>query len=430
MKKNNLKSIINRCWPVVRISDLFNVRTSKRIFESDWVESGVPFYRTRDIARLSDSKKINTDVFISVQKYNELKSITGVPKIGDLLITATGTLGRAIVIENNDFFYFQDCNILWIKGNKKYNSYYLKYLYKSDFLLNQILGEYPVTTVERYMISIAKKNIIPYPKIDIQNKIVSFLDKNCSKIDTEISLLEKKSELLEEYKQSLIFETVTKGLDKNAEMKDSGIDWIGDINSKLSLVKLKKIYKYKNGYAFSDDDFIDENNNTHLVKITNVNEINIIKSYIHVKERNQFKKFEISDDSILFALSGSIGKCCYFNKEKNTKFYLNQRVAEIKLKSGNSKYLYYIISNYYFKEQILSSTQGNVIKNLNKYDIDNLIIPYNKNKEEQLEIVNYLDFETNKINNNINLINKKIELLKEYKQSLIYEAVTGQLDIE
>ncbi len=166
-----------------------------------------------------------------------------------------------------------------------------------------------------------------------------------------------------------------------------------------------------------------------MVKITNLHHDKIIQSSIHIKENNSLKKFQISNDSILFALSGSIGKCCYFKNETDTKFYLNQRVAELKSKSGNTKYLYYILSNEHFKKQILDSTQGNVIKNLNKYDIDNLIIPYYKSIKTQEEIVSYLDFETNKVNVNINSINRKIELLKEYKQSLIHEAVTGQLEI-
>lgn len=410
-----------------RLSDIAKIRSSKRVLESDYVDDGIPFFRGSEIVRLNQGKKIKNSHFIKKELFEDLKASSGTPKIGDILVTANGTVGVSYVIDFNYDFYFKDA-IIWIKSNNKFNSKYIHYIYESDYIYEQIIQNSKGTTILNYNLSQARKNTIPFPKLDIQNKIVSFLDENCSKIDNEVSLLQKKSILLDEYKNALIYETVTKGLDKNAEMRDSGVEWIGESVANWPVKRLKDIYVYKNGYAFSDEDYCDDSE-SYLVKITNIGSEHNFKNMQNLKINELTKKFEIKNNSILYALSGSVGKCSFYNAIENKSCYLNQRVAELTIKNGNVKYFYYVMSNNSFKNEIFGMIQGNVIKNLNKGHLDNSFTPV-PNIETQNEIVKYLDNETCKIEKQIELINKKVELLKEYKQSLIYEAVTGQLDIE
>lgn len=271
---------------------------------------------------------------------------------------------------------------------------------------------------------------IPFFNIDIQKNIVIFLRNEIKIIDKKLKKYNKKIELLKEYKESLIYETVTKGLDKNVEMKDSGIDWIGLIPKSFSIKRLKDVYIYKNGYSFSDEDYSEEDNGNYLIKITQIKEegININKEMV-IKENYRNKLFKIKKMSILYALSGATaGKSCFFDSEY--KCYLNQRVAEIRLKKGNSKYLYYIFKNKQMQNIILNSKQSTAQPNINKSDIDNFIIPYISNTNKQNEIVNFLDKKTKEIDSEVKKIYKKIELIKELKESIIYECVTGKLDIE
>lgn len=365
-------------------------------------------------------------------KYNKnsSKGAKGQLLKGDILICSTGggTAGRVGYWDYSYTNYIADSHVTVLRVNNKnysrYLYYYLSSLLGTEYIRTCIKG----ATNQEELSNKALNNFeIEVPNLEMQIKLASFLDERCSKIYKEIELLEKKSVLLDEYKNALIYETVTKGLDKNAKMKDSGVDWIGETVNCWPIKRLKDIYIYKNGYAFNDEDYCDESN-AYLVKITNIGSEYDFKNMQNLKINQLTENFKIKNNSILYALSGSVGKCSFYNVIDNKNCYLNQRVAELTVKNGNVKYFYYVMSNNSFKNKILSMIQGNVIKNLNKGHLDDSFIPV-PNIQIQNEIVKFLDFETKKIENQIELINKKIELLKEYKQSLIYEAVTGQLEI-
>lgn len=320
----------------------------------------------------------------------------------------------------------------YIRLSKKKNTHvdYFFYqffdLYKRA-IFNMLGGNGVRSAINRS--DLLKLNIIFPPKSQ-QNAIANYLDHHTSRIDKEISLLEKKVEKLDEYKQALIYETVTKGLDKNVKMKDSGIEWIGMIPEHWEVKRVKDVYVYNNGYAFSDNDYSEKNNGNYLIKITHVTENGIQENEnlcINVTEIT--KKFKIQNNSILYALSGATaGKTCFFeNSIKN--FYLNQRVAQIKNKKGLTKYLFYMLNNKIFSYLILNLKPQTAQPNIGKADLDNSFIPFVLDINEQQSIANYLDEKCSKIDNKKELVNKKIELLKEYKQSLIYEAVTGKINI-
>jgi type I restriction enzyme S subunit len=272
---------------------------------------------------------------------------------------------------------------------------------------------------------------IAQPSISQQTAIANYLDLHTAKIDKEISLLEKKVEKIEEYKQALIYETVTKGLDKNVSMKDSGIEWIGMIPEHWEVKRLKDIYSYRNGYAFSDGDYSEDQNGNYLIKITHVTENGVKEDENScIKLTDITKRFRIQDNSILFALSGATaGKTCFFDSS-DKRYYLNQRVAQIKNRNGLDKYLFYLLNNKAFANLILNLRPQTAQPNIGKNDLDNSFIPFTKNFHEQAAITNYLNEHCLKVDNKKEFIKNKIELLKEYKQSLIYEAVTGKIKID
>ena len=149
--------------------------SSKRIYKKEYVSEGVPFYRSKEIKELAHKKDITLELFITNERYNEIKSKFGVPQEGDILLTAVGTIGEMYVVKNNEpEFYFKDGNIMWLKDFSNLNSYYLKYALMCfvEQLKSMSQGSaYSALTIEKL-----KKYSIPVPSISEQEKIVNELD--------------------------------------------------------------------------------------------------------------------------------------------------------------------------------------------------------------------------------------------------------------
>ena len=165
-----------------KLKDLVNISSSKRIYYSEYQNEGIPFYRGKEIIEKSENNSVSTELFISENRYNELKEKYGVPQKGDILITAVGTLGKSWLVDDSKF-YFKDGNCLWFsnfsdKINNKYLFYYLKTKDFKDIIDNISIG----STQKALTIQQLKEVKIILPNINIQNKIVKILDKIYSKL--------------------------------------------------------------------------------------------------------------------------------------------------------------------------------------------------------------------------------------------------------
>ena len=161
----------------VKISDLYDVGSSKRVFQSEWRDSGVPFYRAREIAKLASDGHVDNELFIDEELYNEYSVKYGKPQPGDVMITGVGTLGVCYVVKPNDRFYFKDGNILWFK-QKAPDRILPEYLVKAflskdakDFIAKNSSG----TTVGTFTIQTANKMEISLPPMSEQKAIVTKL---------------------------------------------------------------------------------------------------------------------------------------------------------------------------------------------------------------------------------------------------------------
>lgn len=172
-------------WKTKRLADLCAITSSKRIFKSEYVSEGIPFYRTKEVKEIANNLPISVELFISKEKYHEIKKKFGVPKINDLLVSAVGTIGEIMVINNDRPFYFKDGNLVWLKNVQEVDSYYLKYYLKSIIEKIKSLtrgAAYNALTIERF-----QEMNISYSPIEEQRTIVHRLDE-----------LNKKSKVLEE----------------------------------------------------------------------------------------------------------------------------------------------------------------------------------------------------------------------------------------
>ena len=126
-KKELENTFSNGEFESVNLEELAKVTSSKRVLKSHYVESGIPFYRTKEIKELANGNPIGTELFISQEQFSEFKNKFGAPQAGDVLITAIGTIGEVYVVQQGDEFYFKDGNILWLRNIRGLNSDYLRY---------------------------------------------------------------------------------------------------------------------------------------------------------------------------------------------------------------------------------------------------------------------------------------------------------------
>lgn len=187
-------------WEEKFLGELYSITSSKRVFQSEWTKSGVPFYRAREVVKLSETGNVDNELFISLAMYNDYKIKYGVPKPNDLLVTGVGTLGRLYVVKESDKFYFKDGNIIWFKSSNKVNSQFVKQLFQSPLIKKQIEDGASITTVGTYTIDSANKTKIPYPSLNEQEKIANFL----TAIDDKLAHTQAQLTAAKQYKQGLL----------------------------------------------------------------------------------------------------------------------------------------------------------------------------------------------------------------------------------
>lgn len=195
--------LIDSCrYPKVPLGSLAEVGSSKRIFEKEYVKEGIPFYRTKEIVELSKGNQITTELFITRQRYDEIKKEYGVPKAGDLLISAVGTIGVIWIVDGKNNFYFKDGNLLRVATNEKFTPIYLKHL------LEALIGAYKLemssgTAYAALTISALKEMLVYEVPIEEQKQFASFVkhtDKSKLTIQQSLDKLETmKKALLQQY---------------------------------------------------------------------------------------------------------------------------------------------------------------------------------------------------------------------------------------
>lgn len=189
-------------WEVKTLGEIGTLTSSKRIFKKEYVKEGVPFYRSKEIKELGNRKEISLELFISEERYNEIREKFSVPKQGDVLLTAVGTIGEMYVVKKDDKFYFKDGNIMWLKDFDTLNSYYLKYALSNYVeLLNSMSkgSAYSALTI-----STLKKYSIPVPSDSKQVEVVNSLNELKNKTYEIESHYRQKLTNLEDLKKSIL----------------------------------------------------------------------------------------------------------------------------------------------------------------------------------------------------------------------------------
>lgn len=175
-------------WPVVGLGEIAEVTSSKRILAEEYVPTGTPFYRTKEIVELSRGNDISLELFISKERFESIKARFGAPVKGELLISAVGTIGVSWVVHDEREFYFKDGNLLWIRSLAKLDPYFLKHCLDSTFAggTDHIVfgAAYKALTIERL-----KEFRIPIPSLSKQKAIVAEMEKEQAMVNANKELI-------------------------------------------------------------------------------------------------------------------------------------------------------------------------------------------------------------------------------------------------
>ena len=197
---------IPKNWEWTRLGNIFNIVSSKRVLQSDWKKSGIPFYRAREIAELSkNNNKINNELFISEELYENLRKF-GIPKANDLMVTAVGTLGKTYIVKSNDKFYYKDASVICLENFSQINSKYFKIFMNSETMKTQIDSNSMGTTVGTLTISRMNNYICSLPPLEEQKRIVKKVEKLQEFIKNLKEIYSSDEKTRNSFKKSLLSE--------------------------------------------------------------------------------------------------------------------------------------------------------------------------------------------------------------------------------
>lgn len=317
----------------------------------------------------------------------------------------------------------QACCVL--PTNKNMNSKFAFYEFlacKPALLVSAIGGGQPNISQD-----VIRKQKIVVPSLKEQTAIANYLDKKCSEIDNVITAQQKRIALLQELKQSVITHAVTKGLNPNGEMKDSGVEWSGKVPKHWEVVHLKRILREHMQYGANEPAESDDTSFPRYIRITDITANGELRPETFKSlEPSKAKDYLLDKGDVLFARSGAtVGKTFLFNADIKACYAGYLIKASCDRRKMIPEYLYYYTQSGAYECWKNSVFIQSTIQNIgaDKYQLMYIPVP---SKDEQKEIVEYVDKRSKAFDAAISKAQHQVELLQEYKQSLITEVVTGK----
>ena len=402
-------------WEVKKGKNLFK-KEERPVRDNDEI---ITCFRDGEVTLRSNRR---TDGFTNAMKE---VGYQGVRK-GDLVIHNMDAFAGAIGVSDSDGKSTPVYSVCTPKNNKEADVYYYAYLLRS-YALGGVIQSLAKGIRERSTDFRYKEFgdlFYQQPPIHEQQSIATYLDQKCSEIDELITLQEEMITKLQSYKQSVITEAVTKGLDKNVPLKDSGIEWIGKIPEHWNIIKTKNAFKIISGATPKTDNMTYwDGEITWITPADYKTEDKVIKSgkrNITLAGLNSCGTSIVPENSIIFSKRAPIGLVAI----NIVPLCTNQGCISCIPKSFvNSKYFYYLMSVLTEWFELFGS--GTTFKELSTNNFANFSLSQPPLSEQQ-SIADYLDQKCSEIDELISIKQQKIEKLKDYKKSLIFECVTGK----
>ena len=401
-----------------------------REIPSDWFEK-----KLRYLVKLRGEKSVTTDY----KKYVGLENImsqtgqyvqTGIEvdltenltfEVGDILFGKLRPYLRKYW--RAEFSGTASSEFVIIKGSSL-NLNFLFWAIQSDSFINDVDSSTYGSKMPRASWEYMKNIKLPFPEsIEEQAKIADFLDKKVAQLDKVKSLLEEQIKTLEDYRRSLIYETVTKGLDKTVPLKDSGVDWIGQIPEGWGVKPIKYCSRFQRGFGFPVELQGNDDGEIPFYKVSdlrgNSDEISISKNYVDLQTAKQNAWVIVPSGAIIAPVIGAA--LLNNNRKISTVPFISDNNTLAIIPNNKNKYFYYlfkVIDMNWFNN---SST----IPAVNISKLANQIVPTPK-EEEQKQIADFLEVQIIKIDKLIEIKQKQINNINQQRQTLIYDVVTGK----
>lgn len=408
----------NWCWSYWKyIAEIFS---AKRIHKSDWKEEGIPFYRAREIVKLSQDGYVNNEIFISNEKYLEIKRISRLPKAGDLMVSGVGTIGASYVVNKNDKFYYKDASVLCVSGYNKINAKYLNFYLKSPYMINEMKKGSKGTTVDTLTINKFNNYLIVLPPINEQQRIVNIIESLFTKLDRAKELIENTLAQFEQNKMAILHK---------AFIGELTAKWRKENNIDLSSWQEKTIDELCTSLKYGTSKKSKPEGSVVVLRMGNLQNGEIDWSNLmYTDDKDDIEKYLLKKGDVLFNRTNSpelVGKTSIYRGEYPAIYagYL------IKLDYGKDiigEYLNYMMNSTKAKHYCYTvKTDGVSQSNINAKKIGAFEIPV-PTIEEQQEIVNILDNLLAKYNKIKNL-EQQLEKIELLKKAILAKAFRGEL---
>ena len=414
-------------WEVKRVKDLTFTQsgTTPQSGNPHYYDNGETYWiRTTD---LNNNEVIDSEYKITEKAFKDYSlKILPIDSVLIAMYGGMGTIGKNGIVKTKATLNQSVCAVLPKKRkyNSKYFQFYLQYFRPKWELFADSARKDPNINQD------AIKNLfLCYPNLDVQEQIADYLDTKTQKIDNEISLLEQKIKKYQELKQTLIKETVLRGLDKSVKLKDSGTQWIGDIPKSWTTDRLKNIFDERVGKNL--DKSSGEAVTTNILSV--MKDVGVInhrdKGNVGNKMAEDITNYKLiyPDDIVVNKMNimiGSVG----ISKEFGALSVIY--IILITKKNHYSKYYDYFFKMKAFQRSLRRIATGILeireAVNMTLFMQESMTVPA---YEEQVQIANYLNEKTTKIDEIVKTIGTKIELLKEFRKTLINDAVTGKVKV-
>lgn len=399
-------------WQVKKLNYVINAIGDVDHYMPESQDVGIPYVMTGDLKELvsqidlKSCKQVGYDDYVKLSK--KIKS-----QKGDLILARYATIGTVSYVDVDiELLFSYSC--VTIKANyEKLLGLYLFHYFKSKTFFEEVQIQINANTQANVGIENLKKVKIVIPPLDEQKIIADFLDKRLAQVDSLITKQETLLEKLAEQRVALISHAVTKGLNPDVEMKDSGIDYLGKIPKNWKVVKLSRVFSIKAGGDVQEDKFSRECSEDYPYPIyTNANDAKSIYGYTN--------EARYPNNSITVSGRGEVGFAVYRDHSFDAIIRL---LVMMPYQEVDCRYYTYLI-NAVIDFQVNSSA----VNQLSTLQIAPYKVPLFSGSDQK-KIADYLDVECGKIDGMTQVVEKTISKLQEYRSTLITQVVTGKIDV-
>lgn len=406
-------------WEIKRIKDAITKIGSgvtPKGGSETYVNEGIPLIRSQNV--YNDGLRLDNVSFITEEVHNKMKNSQLKPF--DVLINITGaSIGRTCIFPNSIKTANINQHIIYLRVKKKkvdYFSYYLKSNTIQEYIMNIQAGSSKEALNMSQILNIG----LPFPESKEQTQIANYLNAKTTAIDKKVKLLQQKTKHYKAYRKTLINETVTKGLDKSVKLKDSGVNWIGEIPEHWVVKRYKSFGKTIKGKNMEMSD-IEFDNSLPLLSLEYLRNDSVEHPTFCYSNNKSLKSTE--EDLIIVWDGAAVGEIL-----KSKVGYVSSTIAKLDInkKKFNTRYFYHLRGAIDYKLKQIPTGMG--IPHLNPTLFKNFKCPAPPIKEQQ-QIADYLDAKTTIIDKIIKNIETQITTLKELRKTLINEVVTGKVKV-